>query len=90
MHLGHRSRLGRPVVLFEVDVCGVVARPRRQDALVPKALQVGRYAGRAGTGDEQIAAILEVECLKGGIEDAFIDIFLQHSLCSFVTFILHS
>ena len=69
VHLGQRSRLGRPVVFLHIDIAGVVARPGRQDALVPQALQVGRHIGRARATDKQVAAILEIEGFEVGIEE---------------------
>ena len=67
VHLRQGGRLGGPIVLFQIDVGGVVTAPRRVHALVPKALQVGRNAYGTGTGNEQVAAILEVKGLKFGI-----------------------
>ena len=64
MHLGQGGAFRHPVVLFQVDVGGIVAAPRRGEALVPQPLQVGRDAFRAGTGDEQVSAILEVQGLQ--------------------------
>ena len=61
MHLRQGGAFRRPVVLFQVDVGGIVAAPRRGEALVPQALQVGRDPFRAGTGDEQVSAILEIQ-----------------------------
>ena len=46
VEFGQIGCLCTPVVLFEIDVCGVVAAPRRQQFFVPEALQVGGDAGR--------------------------------------------
>ena len=80
MHLWQCSGLGCPVVLLDIDVAGVVARPRRQDAFIPEPLQVSRNVGRSRTTDEQVAAILEIEGFELGIEDRFVHIFLQYHI----------
>ncbi len=59
--LGQVGRERRPVVHLGVDVDGVLAAPRRRHALVPEALQVRRLRTGPRAGDEQVAAVLEVE-----------------------------
>ena len=59
--LGQVGRERRPVVHLGVDVDGVLAAPRRRHAVVPEALQVRRLRTRPRAGDEQVAAVLEVE-----------------------------
>ncbi len=61
MEVGEVGALGEPVVHLGVDVDGVLGAPRRVDGFVPDALQVGGEGAGAGAGDEQIAAVLEVE-----------------------------
>ena len=58
---GEVGGLGGPVVHFGVDVDGVFGAPGRVHRLVPEALEVGGLAAGAGTGDEEVAAELEVE-----------------------------
>ena len=65
--LGQVGRERRPVVHLGVDVDGVLAAPRRRHALVPDALQVGRLRTGARAGDQQVAAVLEVERGQPGI-----------------------
>ena len=65
--LGQVRRQRRPVVHLGVDVDGVLAAPRRRHALVPEALQVRRLRTGPRAGDEQVAAVLEVERGETGI-----------------------
>ena len=78
MHLWHGTSLCSPIVLLYVDVARVVARPRRKQVLVPQSLQVGRHLRRSGAGDEEIAAILEIEGFQSGLEQFFVHILTQH------------
>ena len=63
-HLGQIGRKGGPIVLFEVDVHGVVTAPRRPEMGCPQSLQVGRNARSARAADEQVTAILEIKGLQ--------------------------
>ena len=65
--LGEVGRERRPVVHLRVDVDGVLAAPRRRHALVPEALQVRRLRAGPRAGDQQVAAVLEVERGETGI-----------------------
>ena len=65
--LGQVGRERRPVVHLGVDVDGVLAAPRRRHALVPEALQVCRLRTRPRAGNQQVAAVLEVERGETGI-----------------------
>ena len=58
---GQVADFGRPVVHFEVDVRGPAAAPRRPQAVVPDALQVGRLRTGPAAGDQQVAAELEIK-----------------------------
>ena len=64
--LGQIGRLGRPVVHLDIDVGVVVGIPRRRQAVVPQALQIGRQ-GIARAGDQQVAAELHVQRLQLGV-----------------------
>ena len=57
-HIGHE---GRPVVLFEVDVYGVVASPGRPKVGCPETLQISRNIVCPRGGNQQIASELEIE-----------------------------
>ena len=57
----------RPVVHLDVDVGGPVGTPRRTHQFVPDALQIGGLGAWARTGDQQIAAVLEIEGRQIGI-----------------------
>ena len=59
--LGEVAGLGVPVVHLGVDVGGPVGAPGRADLVVPDALQVGGLGAGARAGDQQVAAVLEVE-----------------------------
>ena len=60
-HLREVRRHRRPVVHLGVDVDRVLAAPGRRQAVVPDALQVGGLRARPRAGDQQVAAVLEVE-----------------------------
>ena len=60
---GHR----RPVVHLGVDVDRVLAAPRRRQAVVPDALQIGGLRAGARAGDEQVARVLEVQRGECGV-----------------------
>src|ERR1051326_6764679 len=59
--LGQVARLCRPVVHLGVDVQRPVRAPGRTDLVVPDALEIGGLRPRPRAGDEEIAAVLEVE-----------------------------
>ena len=61
MHLGKSGRLGSPVILFKIDVCGIVRAPWRYHIFVPKALKIGRNPFGARRRYEQITSILEIQ-----------------------------
>src|SRR6185369_3119882 len=67
---GQVCRLGRPVVHLGVDVDGVLAFPRRRHRVVPDSLQVGGLRAGPRTGDQQITAVLEIQCRELRIETA--------------------
>ena len=77
VHLGQGCRLCGPVVLLDIDVAGVVARPGREDGLVPESLQVGGHVGRARTADEKVAPVLKVEGLELGVEAALVEVVAE-------------
>ena len=57
--VGKGGWLGWPVVHLGVDVAGVFAVPRRAQALVPDALQVGGLAAGTARPDQQVTTVLE-------------------------------
>jgi len=59
--LGQVGRLRGPVVHLCVDVDRVLAAPGRAHLVVPEALEVGRLGARAGAGDQEVPAELEVQ-----------------------------
>ena len=65
--LRQRGNLRRPVVHLQVDVQVVVAVPGRLHLLAPDPLEVGGQRPGSGTGDEEIAAVLEVESQQARI-----------------------
>ena len=71
MALGQVHTVGRPVVLRNVDVKMVIARPRHvaRAVVVPYSLKVGAERRAVGSrrGDEHVAAILEEEGVKPGV-----------------------
>ena len=81
-HLRHVRHECGPVVLLEVDVHGVVAAPGRPQVGCPESLQVRWHALGARRGDEQIAPILEVECLQVSALPALVGIVLQQHVGS--------
>ncbi|MCY1169162.1 hypothetical protein D9M73_91810 [compost metagenome] len=62
------ARIGCPIIHLSVDVDGVFAAPRRGRPLIPDALQRRRLAARSRRGDEQIAAILQIQRRQRGID----------------------
>ena len=54
----------RPVILFQVDVDGIVAAPWRIEGWCPESLQVGWHALGSTAADEQVSAILEIELFQ--------------------------
>ncbi len=77
MHLGETGRLGRPVILLQVDVDGVVAAPRRFHAFVPQTLQVRRDPFRPGRGDQKISSVLIVKRFQLRVRFAEVRVTLE-------------
>ena len=63
--------LGRPVVHLKIDVEVIVVVPGSLDVWVPKALQVGRVAVGAGTGDQQVTSVVEDQCVQAWVTVLF-------------------
>ena len=67
MHLAEIQHFGRPIILFCIDVYGIVRTPRSVIVLVPQPLKVHRHARCAGCGNHQIPSELEVEFLQARV-----------------------
>ena len=61
---GQVHPVGRPVVHLGIDVDGVVAVPRREDQVVPQALERGRLSALAAGGNGQVSAIVEQQRIE--------------------------
>ena len=59
--LGEVRHLGGPHVHLGIDVDRPVAAPGGAHLVVPDPLEIGGLAARPGAGDQEVAAVLEVE-----------------------------
>ena len=65
--LAQTGELRDPVVHLHVDVRGVFSLPRRVEGFVPDALEISGLGAGTAAGDQEVAAVVEVEGGEGGI-----------------------
>ena len=79
-HFGHVGHVAGPVILFQIDVDGIVAAPWGFLLFVPQSLQIGRHSRRARAADEQVTAKLEVERLQVAVVGGLAAVGAQHAV----------